>query len=712
MANIALIPGGFKPPTIGHFHVVDEISKRPEIDKIIVLIGQGSRDNINSEQSLSIWNIYKKYLKQNIEIYISKNPSPVKDVLDTIKNNPDNFYYPVVGYRNEDDEKDLNRFNSLSKNGIENFKTIVIKGEPGVSGTKARKEISDNNFEGFQKYIPIELNMEERKRIWSILTQDKIEENDLFGLKSAIKEIFENKGIEPIIFTDKKHNYKKSFSHKLYDTLNEITLNTSNAVSVIGNEYKGEFDIDGATYEYIVQKFDKIFDDGLLYNISFSPKGIEIDVPMGTTSPQNFIKILSTMYKVILDFIEKVKPKYLGISSKDNGEDKNYHMLYNRLTSNNNIPGYFKKNPNLNFTTPNGYSGRIIVLKKKSTSSEPNIPLNEGQLTDRQLLLGQIKSLTEYMIDKGMNIQPLPKLKIIDDDEDNASDFFGKTAYYDPKSNIIVLYTNGRHDKDCCRSYSHEMIHHIQNNEGRLNNITHTNTNEDDNLLELEKEAYLEGNIIFRNWTDSLQNPKQLNEGRYDKITTMISGDILKKWKKDFNEGKSRSILDTFYESGDIYVKVIAKMFFIDSYKKYRVDGSMSDSGDVLIVDFKIDPSFLPNFWEDISMDLKDVVRHEIEHATQTSHRINSRAWKYMEDDTLARKLINAKLLDRTNYFKLKKEVDANLQGLYLKAKKSKQPFAQVINTYLDNQSLTPEQKEEIINTWRPRAKVLSLPQI
>ena len=44
--------------------------------------------------------------------------------------------------------------------------------------------------------------------------------------------------------------------------------------------------------------------------------------------------------------------------------------------------------------------------------------------------------------------------------------------------------------------------HHIQNLEGRLSEINTSDTNADENLLELEKEAYLNGNITFRNWED------------------------------------------------------------------------------------------------------------------------------------------------------------------------------------------------------------------
>ena len=117
-------------------------------------------------------------------------------------------------------------------------------------------------------------------------------------------------------------------------------------------------------------------------------------------------------------------------------------------------------------------------------------------------------SILEYMIDQGMNITPLPEVKIKKDLVE-ASDFFGRTAYYDPNVKEVVLYTQGRHPKDVMRSFTHEMIHHIQNLEGRLSEVSTSDTNADDNLLELEKEAYLKGNITFRNWEDGVKNMKE-----------------------------------------------------------------------------------------------------------------------------------------------------------------------------------------------------------
>ena len=114
-------------------------------------------------------------------------------------------------------------------------------------------------------------------------------------------------------------------------------------------------------------------------------------------------------------------------------------------------------------------------------------------------------SILEYMIDEGMNIQPLPEIKI-KRSVGESLDFFGRTAYYDPNIKEVVLYVEGRHPKDIMRSFTHEMIHHIQNLEGRMGNIQTSNTNESEELLKLEQEAYLRGNITFRNWEDKIKN--------------------------------------------------------------------------------------------------------------------------------------------------------------------------------------------------------------
>ncbi len=109
-----------------------------------------------------------------------------------------------------------------------------------------------------------------------------------------------------------------------------------------------------------------------------------------------------------------------------------------------------------------------------------------------------------FMMDNGLDLDPLPDVTFIEDDKENASDILGRTAHYDPNTKCIVLYTCGRHPKDILRSYAHEMIHHKQNLEGKIQGIDGHNINEDEYLKELELEAYSKGNMYFRSWENSL----------------------------------------------------------------------------------------------------------------------------------------------------------------------------------------------------------------
>ena len=156
-------------------------------------------------------------------------------------------------------------------------------------------------------------------------------------------------------------------------------------------------------------------------------------------------------------------------------------------------------------------------LKDKKTNenavlnhNQKSAPYGSGYKKLNENFEGRIQSYTDslskYMANQDLNIQPLPSLEFIDNDEENSENIFGTTAYYIPSEMKIVLYTMGRHPKDILRSFAHEMIHHHQNLSGTLGNIQTTNTNEDGDLEKLEREAYENGNIMFRNWEDSIKN--------------------------------------------------------------------------------------------------------------------------------------------------------------------------------------------------------------
>tara|TARA_R110000824_G_scaffold1178_1_gene6316 strand:+ start:6391 stop:7155 length:765 start_codon:yes stop_codon:yes gene_type:complete len=123
------------------------------------------------------------------------------------------------------------------------------------------------------------------------------------------------------------------------------------------------------------------------------------------------------------------------------------------------------------------------------------------------------------------------------EDEGNSQDMLGKTAYYDPADMKIVIYTSGRHPKDCLRSLAHEMVHHLQNCRGDLagtSGAAHEGyAQKDKHLREMEREAYERGNMFFRDWEDNLKSgDKELYETIYKH--SKIKGDSAmstKDWK-------------------------------------------------------------------------------------------------------------------------------------------------------------------------------------
>ena len=220
-----------------------------------------------------------------------------------------------------------------------------------------------------------------------------------------------------------------------------------------------------------------------------------------------------------------IEPYVVGLGSSD-PKDKSRWIEAQIKKGYNNIE--FRDDSQKNVDAVAGLKDKYPEISIKSMLVE-NASYNKDNKVQYK-----IAELTDHMKAKGMKIEPLPAVEFVNGDNENARDFFGKTAYYDPTSSTIVLYTEGRHPKDIVRSFAHEMIHHMQNLEGRLENITTTNTHEDDNLNDLEKEANLKGTMTFRNWTDSLNEANTTPELQKEKVNisfelfdgTKISEDI------------------------------------------------------------------------------------------------------------------------------------------------------------------------------------------
>lgn len=748
---IALYPGAFKPPHRGHFNVVKSLldgsyngtiydkenfkekgaellkgtsSNKPKIDKVVILVGGGERNGITKQESEAIWKIYTKYLG-NVEI-VDGQKNPMFAAKDYAREHPEQEFVAVTGIRGEEDFIDLRRVTTF--NNVDNVQGLALASAPGsgIRATDFRKNILSGNLDKVIDFFPNDLSREE------IL-------NILDDLKDKI------------------------------------------VAEIIGSNIEGF-----------------------------------IDAYFGLDEARKPREIQST------DKLEK------PIKSADRNK---LGYLYNYISN----------------LIPQGaeavFNGDHIVVRYEETNPIPAFDYKP-----------YMASLIEYMLDEGMKITPIPEIKIKKDLAE-ASNFFGKTAYYNPNINEIVLFTEGRHPKDVMRSFSHEMIHHMQNMEGRLTNIRTTNTNEDDRLLKLEQEAYLKGNITFRNWEDKIKHAleedvdgkkafsrevqlseditkSQLDaiEAYADKLFAKLGIDI--EFTKHFldrandernkkpitvpeligmfkrlykKHGKPLSKIDNDFDAVvkdfnnninipfaidvnkdgiDMYAKTIMRKkdfktstpvyslqegkydtltnklsriafeFFKDVHDRgdkegefeFRVGNPEYDDVDIESTQFEFDfmgvvkytddtymvdgganagydddgeeiqPMINVKFkiprnpdWQEVSMDLKDVVRHELEHLTQDGE--NLKPGKYIPDDQDLRTLIDKGLLDKDAYYTLPKEIDAMIQGLYYKAKKSKKPFADVVDDYLKKVVDKLETRNKIRILWSKRLPALGIKQ-
>ncbi len=107
-----------------------------------------------------------------------------------------------------------------------------------------------------------------------------------------------------------------------------------------------------------------------------------------------------------------------------------------------------------------------------------------------------------------------PPRLFLKQDTANQKCMLGKTAHYDPQKMAITLYVSGRHPKDILRSFSHELVHHCQNERGdlapeKMKTMNKNYAQENEHMRTMEKEAYLMGNMCFRDWEDGLDDKLQ-----------------------------------------------------------------------------------------------------------------------------------------------------------------------------------------------------------
>jgi hypothetical protein len=356
----------------------------------------------------------------------------------------------------------------------------------GVSGTLSRKYLNTDP-EMFKTTLPSQLSDDEKEEIYQILISPVNEvkiKDKLKNFISKVKEVTKREGKETgqllgLLYKIIVKKHKPSPEEKKFMKGQSLDLGK---LAIMGTLQL----IPGSTAVTPL-----VVGLGKKYGFNVLPSEQSLNEAIDT----NFDKI-----KFYHDYYTNVSPSNFDVNIIEN------NIQISNITES--LPQSFT--PEDIRQIPVNQNLEEVLIKIDEMFSDPfglihNINEIAGQTFD---FTPHVDSLTKYMVDNGMNVEPLPKVTYVNDDDENANDLMGKTAFYDPNQREIVLYTLNRHPKDVMRSFAHEMIHHIQNLEDRLGNITTTDTREDDHLTQIEKEAYTDGNLTFRKWTETITEAK------------------------------------------------------------------------------------------------------------------------------------------------------------------------------------------------------------
>ena len=166
---VVLVPGGFKPPTVGHYKMIKHYEKMPNIRKVLVVTGPKPREGVTLQQSKEIFDIYGGF-SDKTDFITTSDPTPLTSCYELIKK-PDftnqfpNASFTIGASDKEDDEKRIKQFvNYFVKN--DHLTDVDVRyyppapayevGGKAASASRMRKAFKAGQWETFKKMLPDE----------------------------------------------------------------------------------------------------------------------------------------------------------------------------------------------------------------------------------------------------------------------------------------------------------------------------------------------------------------------------------------------------------------------------------------------------------------------------------------------------------------------------------------------------------------------------
>ena len=442
--TIALFPGAFKPPHKGHIDVVKKLLDKA--DQVVVLVSPKMRDGVSAEESVAVWNLYKKLLDGPIEIRIASSTSPVGEVYDVVKNNLDTDF--IVAFGKGEESRYVNMADQPNA-------TIFDGGTiEGANATNLRMALAAKNNEEIAKYLPDGITVEE--------------------FLNAINE-------KPV---------EEPVAEPVAAPAPEAPLQESPPVDDMNDDYYDYVESNRDKIEKIAQVFNYPIEDMLLAFQGGTPTVMSDD--MWSTlenSESHKIKDLEGAIAHALKLGINPRP-YIDQIKKKKELPLPLILQYNPgkfyLVGGEVVLSILKALGAI----PEVLIGNITPKSKKNVLPEPIFETIQGKLTENQT--ATLGKFIKYAIDD-LGIQKPPSGLTVSYDTNKArkQSTFGT---FNPDNDKIWLYVGNRNMADILRTLAHELVHRKQAEDGRLN-ITSGETGSD-----IENEANAQAGILLRNF--------------------------------------------------------------------------------------------------------------------------------------------------------------------------------------------------------------------
>lgn len=407
--TIALFPGAFKPPHKGHFDVIEKLLKAA--DQVVVLVSPKMREGVSADESIAVWDLYKPKFNGSVEVRVTAGDSPVGEVYDVVKNNPDTNFIVAFG------KGDSNRYNNIKK--YSNVKVFDAGAVEGVNATNLRMALAQNNEEEIAKYLPDGISVDQ------FLQALKGEKN-----LSPKKDIETPNPLEqplqespPINFDEPQYqNYILENRHKIEQAaaIFNVPIDTM------------EQAFNGGMETVLNDDMWKEMENTKSYNMKTLEDAISHSLKIGI-NPKPYIDHIKQKKDIPLPLVlQWQQGKYYLVGGEV------ILSIYRSL-------------------------GIIPTVLMATLNLQPK-SLNEGidSEEDKQILKDFIKFAIKYL---KINKPPISLTLSKNNKKAKSMHTFGT---FEPYKDNIWLYIGNRNMADLLRTLAHELVHRKQKEEGRL----------------------------------------------------------------------------------------------------------------------------------------------------------------------------------------------------------------------------------------------------